>query len=307
MMDTQLRDIRERGEAIAALWASEETIYGRFGYGIAAWAGDLHVPHEWDAFAEPFERGGAARFVTPEEALELFPPIYDAVRRERPGMTSRSGAWWQNRQLHMSDEEGSAPRRFVVLELDGSPAAYAIYRTHFSFGDVAVTSRLVVKEALGATPQATAAIWRFLLDVDWIATVELSLAPPDHPLQLLLANPRRAGYRMSDGLWVRIVDLPAALAGRKYGDGTPLVLEVRDAICDWNDGRWKLDNGACERTDEEADLALDVSALSSAFLGAVSFDQLRAALRVEELREGAVARADALFTWRPLPWCLEIF
>ncbi|HJQ49358.1 MAG TPA: GNAT family N-acetyltransferase [Gaiellaceae bacterium] len=307
MMDTQLRDIRERGEAIAALWASEETIYGRFGYGIAAWAGDLHVPHEWDAFAEPLERGGAARFVTPEEALELFPPIYDAVRRERPGMTSRSGAWWQNRQLHMSDEEGSAPRRFVVLELDGSPAAYAIYRTHFSFGDVAATSRLVVKEALGATPQATAAIWRFLLDVDWIATVELSLAPPDHPLQLLLANPRRAGYRMSDGLWVRIVDLPAALAGRKYGDGTPLVLEVRDAICAWNDGRWKLDNGACGRTDEEADLALDVSALSSAFLGAVSFEQLRAALRVEELREGAVARADALFTWRPLPWCLEIF
>jgi len=307
MMDTQLRDIRERGEPIAALWASEETIYGRFGYGSAAWAGDLHVPHEWDAFAESLEVGGTTRFVTPEEALELFPPIYDTVRRERPGMPSRSEAWWQNRQLRMADEEASAPRRFVVLELNGSPAAYAIYRTHFSFGDVAVTSRLVVKEALGATPKATAAIWRFLLDVDWMATVELSLAPPDHPLQLLLANPRRAGYRMSDGLWVRIVDLPAALAGRAYGDGTPLVLEIRDAVCDWNDGRWKLDNCACERTDEEPDLALDVSALGSAYLGAVSFDQLRGALRLEELRKGAVARADALFAWRPLPWCLEIF
>ena len=307
MMDTQLRDIRERGEPIAALWASEETIYGRFGYGPAAWAGDLHVPHEWDAFAEPLELGGTARFVTPEEALELFPAIYEAVRRERPGMTSRSEAWWQNRQLRMPGEEAAAPRRFVVLELDGSPAAYAIYRTHFSFGEVAVTSRLVVKEALGATPQATAAIWRFLLDVDWIATVELSLAPPDHPLQLLLANPRRAGYRMSDGLWIRLVDLPAALGGRTYGDGTPLVLEVRDAVCDWNDGRWKLDNGACERTGEEPDLALDVSALGSVYLGAVSFAQLREALRVEERRKGAIARADTLFAWRPLPWCLEIF
>jgi predicted acetyltransferase len=307
MMDTQLRDIRERSEPIAALWASEETIYGRFGYGPAAWAGDLHVPHEWDAFAEPLDVAATTRFVTPEEALELFPPIYDAVRRQRPGMTSRSEAWWQNRQLRMPDEEAAAPRRFVVLELESEPVAYAIYRTHFSFGAVAPTSRLVVKEALGATPQATAAIWRFLLDVDWMATVEVSLVPPDHPLQLLLANPRRAGYRMSDGLWVRIVDLPVALGGRTYGDGGPLVLEVRDAICDWNEGRWKLDNGTCERTDEEPDLALDVSALGSVYLGAVSFAQLREALRVEERQEGAVARADTLFAWRPLPWCLEIF
>ena len=307
MMDEQLRDIHERGEPIAALWASEETIYGRFGYGIASWAGDLNVPHEWDSFAEPVEQGGTTRFVTPDEARELFPPIYEAVRRERPGMTSRDEAWWRNRQLRMPEEEASAPRRYVVLELDGEPVAYAIYRTHFSFGGGSATSRLVVREALGATPQATAAIWRFLLDVDWMATVELSLAPPDHPLLLLLANPRRAHYWFGDALWIRIVDLPAALSGRAYGEGGPLVLEVHDAICEWNDGRWRLEDGACERTDEEPDLTLDVSALGSAYLGAVSFTQLREALRVGELREGAVSRADALFTWRPLPWCLEIF
>lgn len=307
MMDAQLRDVHDRSEPIAALWASEETIYGRFGYGIASWAGGMTVPHEWDAFAEPLELGGTTRFVTSEEALELFPPIYEAVRRERPGMTSRSEPWWQNRQLRMPEDEASAPRRFVVLELDDEPVAYAIYRTHFSFGGGSATSRLVVREALGTTPQATAAIWRFLLDVDWMATVELSFAPPDHPLLLLLASPRRAQYGFSDGLWIRIVDLPAALSGRTYGDGSPLVLEVRDAICDWNDGRWRLAGGECSRTDEDPDLALDVAALGSAYLGAVSFTELRAALRVVELREGAVARADALFAHRPLPWCLEIF
>jgi predicted acetyltransferase len=307
MMDAQLRDVHERGEPIAALWASEETIYGRFGYGIASWAGALSVPHEWDAFAEPLELAGTTRFVTPDEALELFPPIYDAVRRRRPGMTSRSEAWWKNRHLRLPEEETSAPRRFVVLELDGEPQAYARYRTHFSFDSGTSSSRLVVSEALGTTPWATAAIWRFLLDVDWMATVEVSLAPPDHPLFLLLGNLRRAGYRMGDGLWVRLVDLPAALNGRAYGEGGHLVLEVRDAICDWNDGRWRLADGACERTDEEPDLALDVSALGSAYLGAVSFAQLREASRVEERREGAVAHADALFAYRPLPWCLEIF
>jgi predicted acetyltransferase len=307
MMDVQLRDVHERGEPIAALWASEETIYGRFGYGIASWAGELKVPHEWDAFSEPLELGGTTRFVTPEEARRLFPPIYDAVRRARPGMTSRSDVWWEDRHLRLEERESEAPRRFVLLELEGEPVGYAIYRTHFSFDGGSASSRLVVREALGATPQATAAIWRFLLDVDWMATVEVFLAPPDHPLFLLLATPRRVHYRMGDGLWVRLVDLPAALSGRTYGDGGPLVLEVRDAVCEWNHGRWRLEDGTCERTDEEPDLELDVSALGSAYLGAVSFRQLREALRVEEIETGAIERADALFAWRPLPWCLEIF
>jgi predicted acetyltransferase len=307
MMDTQLRDVHERGEPIAALWASEETIYSRFGYGLASWAGELQVQHEWDAFAEQHELGGTTRFVTPEEALELFPPVYDAVRRERPGMMSRSEAWWTDRQLRLPEDEASSPKRFVVLEVKGEPVGYGIYRTHFNFESGIPATRLVVNEAFGSTPWTTAAIWRFLLDVDWTAIVEVPYAPPDHPLFLLLALPRRARYRMHDCLWVRLVDVGVALGGRVYGDGGPLVLAVRDAVCEWNDGRWRLDGGECTRTDQDPDLTLDVSALGSAFLGAVSFTQLRDALRVEELREGAVARADALFAWRPLPWCPEIF
>jgi predicted acetyltransferase len=307
MMDAQLHDVHERDEPIAALWASEETIYGRFGYGLASWAGELKVHHEWDAFAEPLELAGTTRFVTPAEARELFPPIYEAVRRERPGMLSRTDTWWAERQLRLPEEEASAPRRFVVLEVDREPLGYAIYRTHFDFDGGLPASRLVVREALGSTPEAMAAIWRFLLDVDWMAVAEVPFAPPDHPLFLLLALPRRARYRMHDVLWVRLVDVGVALAGRAYGEGGPLVLDVRDAVCEWNHGRWRLDGGVCERTDAEPDLALDVSALGSAYLGAVSFRQLREALRVEELRDGAIERADALFAWRPLPWCLEIF
>jgi len=307
MMDAQLRDVHERGEPIAALWASEETIYGRFGYGLASWAGELKVSHEWDAFAEPLEPAGTARFVTAEEARELFPPVYERARQQRPGMLSRSKEWWEIRHLRHRDDEQNAPRRFIALDVDGETQAYAIYRTFFAFEGGLPGSRLVVREAVGATPEATAAIWRFLLDIDWMAVAEVPLAPPDHPLFLLLALPRRAGYRMHDSLWVRIVDIPAALSGRAYGEGGPLVFEVRDAICEWNEGRWKLEDGVCERTDAAPDLALDVSALGSAYLGAVSFTQLREVLRLEELRGGAVARADALFSWRPLPWCPEIF
>lgn len=307
LMEAQLRDVHERREPIAALWASEETIYGRFGYGLASWCGDVKIDREWGGFARPLERRGSVRFVTPEEAAELFPPVYDAVRGRRAGMLSRSERWWALRQLRMPPEEESSPRRFVVLELDGETQAYAVYRTFSALEEGVTASRLVVNEAFGATPQATAEIWRFLLDVDWTATIEASLLPPDHPLFALLANPRRARCRLGDALWVRVVDVGAALAGRAYAESGRLVLEVRDETLEWNTGRWKLEDGSCARTGDEPDLALDVSALGAAYLGAVSFAQLREALRVEELRDGAVERADRIFAWRPLPWCPEIF
>jgi predicted acetyltransferase len=307
LMDAQLRDVHERGEPIAALWASEETIYGRFGYGIASWAGEVKIAREWGAFAQPLERRGRVRFVTAEQALELFPPVWEALRRERPGVISRTREWWEVRTLRLPDEDKANPKRFVVLELDGATQGYAVFRSHAGFEDGVSKARTEVIEAIAATSAATAELWRFLLDIDWTATFEASLLPPDHPLFLLLANPRRAKYRMGDGLWVRVVDVGAALSGRAYAGDGAVVLDVRDAVCPWNEGRWKLEGGSAARTDAAADLALDVSALGSAYLGAISFDQLRDAGRVEELVDGAVRRADALFGWLPLPWCPEIF
>jgi predicted acetyltransferase len=307
IMDAQLRDVHERGEPIAALWASEETIYGRFGYGIASWAGEVKIAREWGAFTQPLERRGQTRFVTADEALDLVPPVWEALRRERPGVISRTREWWELRTLRVPDEEKANPKRFVVLDLDGETQAYALFRTHSGFDAGVSNARTEVIEAIGATPQATAELWRFLLDIDWTATFEASLLPPDHPLFLLLANPRRARYRMGDALWVRVVDVEAALSGRAYAAEGSVVFDVRDAMCPWNEGRWKLESGSASRTTDAAEIALDVSALGSAYLGAVSFDQLRGAQRLEELLDGAVQRADAILGWRPLPWCPEIF
>ena len=307
LMDAQLRDIHERGEPLAALWASEETIYGRFGYGLASWVGELTILREWNAFAEPLERRGRVRFVERDEAATLLPPLWEGLRTQRPGMFARSELWWKLRTLRVPDEDRANPKRIVVLEVDGAAQAYAIYKSTMKFEEGIADSTLEVTEAIGATPQATAELWRFLLDIDWQAKVHATLAPPDHPLFLLLASPRRAKYRMGDGVWVRLVDLGAALSGRAYtGDGA-VVFEVRDAVCPWNEGRWRVSAEGAERVGSDAEIALDVSALGAAYLGATSFGQLRAGLRLEESTQGAVERADALFAWRPLPWCPEIF
>ena len=207
----------------------------------------------------------------------------------------------------MPPEQESNPKRFVVLEIGGYPEAYAIYRTHFEHEEGAFNSRTEVIEAIGSTAQGTAEIWRFLLDIDWSATTTVSFLPLDHPIFLLVANPRLIRARVGDSLWIRLVDVGAALSGRAYAVDGSVVFEVHDATCPWNEGRWKLAGGKAARTEEPAELALDVDALGSTYLGAVSFAQLHESFRVQELSEGAVARADALFSWRPLPWCPEIF
>lgn len=307
MMRAQLDDAHERGEPIAALWASEERIYGRYGYGLASWAGEIKLPRDRAGFALPFEREGVARFVDADEALELFPPVWDAVMEQRPGLFARTRDWWRLRPLRDPEQHEGGPKRYVAVEAGGSPEAYAIYRMHPSWDEGVSQARLEVIEALGSTPRGTRELWRFLLDVDWIGTVEAHLLPVDHPLLLLLAEPRRARMRIGDGVWVRLVDVGAALSGRSYAGDGAVVFEVADAFCPWNEGRWRLEGGEAARTGDEPDLRLDVRELGAVFLGGITFEELRQASRLEELREGGVGRADALFATGLAPWCPEIF
>jgi predicted acetyltransferase len=309
MMRAHLDDAHERGEPIAALWASEETIYGRFGYGAAAYAGEVTIPREYVAFVVPRERAGRIRIVGPDEALEKFPPLWEALASRRPGMFIRSREWWEERIVHDPPERraGAGPKRFALLEIAGQPAAYAVYRHKMDWHEGVTSGQVFVAEAIGDDPAAIAEVWRYLLDIDWIATIASSLIPPDHPLFFVLAQTRRMRYRLGDGLWVRLLDVGAALSGRTYPQEGELVFEVRDGFCPWNEGRWRLAGGKAARTDAAADLALDVSALGSAFLGGIRFAQLAQGGHVDELRPGAVERADGLFRHGLHPWCPEIF
>jgi predicted acetyltransferase len=309
MMRAQLDDVHERGEPLAALWASEETIYGRYGYGLASLSLELEIPRVHAAFRPGIERVGDVRFVDPEAAAGLMPPVYDTVQRSTPGMYERPASWWEFRLLADPPEfrYGGGPKHLAVLQVNGEAQAYAIYRLHVSFGSVGPETTLRTIEVIGAKPDATASIWRYLLDVDWTQTVAAGLQPVDSPLFLLLARPNFSRPRISDGLWVRLVDVRAALSGRSYAGDGGVVFDVRDEFCPWNDGRWKLEGSEAARTDEDPDLELDVADLGSVYLGGFTFRELLRAGRVEELRDGAIARADALFRTDVAPWCPEIF
>jgi predicted acetyltransferase len=313
MMRAQLADIAARGEPLAALWASEAGIYGRFGYGLATQNARIELDRYRVALAVPERREGTVRLVGHEEALELLPAIYERVRAETSGFHSRSGEWWAHHSL-VDDEvyrRGSGPLFRALLELEGVPEAYALYRVTHEWSEGYPASRLIVREEVSASPVAIREIWRFLLGIDLIARVSNRTMAPDHPLFLLVAEPARLRFRLGDGLWVRLVDVRAALTGRAYAAEGSLVLDLEDGFCPWNAGRWKLEAGpdgvSLRRSRRSADLRLGVAALGSAFLGGFSFERLVRAGQVEELRGGTAARADALFRTARAPWSPESF
>ncbi|MDX6477778.1 MAG: hypothetical protein QOG29_365, partial [Gaiellaceae bacterium] len=278
-----------------------------FGYGLASFCGEIEMPRERAAFAGSGGVRGEVRIVTAEQALESFPALYDAVRVERPGMMSRSRDWWEHRRLRTQTHESGGPLACALLELDGVPAGYALYRVNQKFDSVGTVGHISVLEALGTSADATREIWRYLFEFDWTSRIMAGRLPVDHELLLLVADPSRLKFTVTDALWVRLVDLPAALGARSYAGDDPVVFDVSDPFLPDNAGRWRLAGGQAERTEEEPDLRLDVTALGSAYLGGMTFSELLRAGRIEELREGAAARADDLFRAERAPWCPEIF
>jgi len=306
LMRRQLADAHERGEPLATLYASEGNIYGRFGYGLASLAGHIELPKEHAVLRDDEPLGRARLIDTEEEVLELLPGIYDRVQADTVGMFTRTPDWWRVRRLYQRPGRSGGAQMHVAVELDGNLEAYALYRLNFAARQMVSETTLEVGEALGTSPRALAAIWRFLLGIDWVARIEASWLPLDHPLLLWLREPRRMQFSVGEALWVRLVDVGAALSARALGDGA-IVLDVRDEFCPWNQARWRLADGSVDRTTAEADLRLDVSALGSAYLGGFTFDQLGRAERLEELKPGALALADGLFRTDRQPWCPELF
>jgi predicted acetyltransferase len=309
MMRSQIDAARERGECVGVHWATEDTIYGRYGYGIGSMAAEIDIMRAHAAPFAPVEAPGQARLVTLAEAEPLVAPVYANVARQSPGMYLRSSAWWQDRLLidHPWRRQAQGALRCAVWETEGRATAYAFYRVNQAFERGSSAGHIFVVEAMGETPETTHAIWRFLFGIDFVARLKSVYVPLDHPLLTSLAEPRRLNFLVRDGLWVRLIDVGAALSARGYAIDDALVIDVTDAFCPWNAGRWRIARSGAEQTTAVADLACDVTALGCVYLGGFTWSQLARSMRVAELRAGAIARADAMFRSDRAPWCPELF
>jgi predicted acetyltransferase len=307
LMRRELDDLRARGEPLAVLWASEAAIYGRFGYGMAAPHYEMDADRSRFSFRDDPGPRGKVRMLALEDAVEPCMQVYERVRSATPGFTARAREWWEAYRLADPEQwrRGASPKYVALIELDDEPAAYAIYRIKSEWQEGFPKGAVRVVEALAATPTAERELWRFVFGIDLTVRVE-SRVDPASPLFLMVLDARSLNLRANEGLWLRIVDLEGALAGRSYATEGDVIIDVRDNFCPWNAGRWRVGRETV-RTDADAEIELDVADLASVYLGGFDFTRLAAAERVREVKEGALARADALFRTPRPPYCPEDF
>jgi predicted acetyltransferase len=313
LMRRHLTDVHERGEPLAALWASESVIYGRFGYGAAAMSMRVEIQRTGALAPGSPLPPGTIRLIDREAAAAECAPVYERVRATRPGMMTRTPAWWAEAvlsDLESARKDGS--EKLVAVHDSGSGTdGYVIYRIAPGWDRGLPQGTVKVGELVASTPDAAADLWRYCIETDLCTSVQARLRPVDDPLPFLLADPRRARRDLSDGLWVRVVDVAAALAGRGYASTDQLVLQVTDAFCPWNDGPWRLDatpgGASCQRTDADPDVVLTAGALGAAYLGGVGVAQLAEAGLVQAPGKDAITRLDALLRVPLAPWPIEVF
>jgi predicted acetyltransferase len=309
LMRRQLDDIRDEGCAIAALFASEGGIYGRFGYGVATFEAHVDVETARSAFIPGHDGDGRVRLLERDAAKERFLSIFNRARLTRPGAMKMEPHWFDHEfaEKHFGEERKFF---FAVHETGDAVDGVAVYTIKHEW-DLVPKNVVELYDLDALTPSASASMWRFVLDLDLVTKLTAWSRPADEPLLHLLREPRRLNLRLRDGMYVRLLDVPRALTARRYPHDGRVVFDVRDAFCPWNEGRYALTSGGngatCEQTDDEAHLLLTTNELAAAYLGGSTFSQLHRAGRVSEERAGALATADAMFAWDPPPWAMLHF
>ena len=299
MMHHQIKDIYERGEPLAGLFASESIIYGRFGYGVGSLYERWLIDRQHNAYARPYESDGRIVFVDPVDITKELPEVFRRSTIDRPGVFQRPLHHWERDSRAPEHRQGGPGGLFyAAYEDSGRVDGYVTYRT--------TGTTLIVNELMAATKEANCALWRFCFDLDRVTSTEALKRPVDDPLPWMLADPRRLQRSTRDGLWLRLIDVGAALILRRYMHSDRLVVEVRDELCPWNEGRFELEGSAegatCRNTSGSPDLVIAVSALASAYLGTISFSMLAQAGLADERTPSALLRADRMFAVQYRPW-----
>ena len=316
MMREQLDGVHERGEHVAALYASEGSIYGRFGYGVATYGSRFVIDKRRTVARQPAEHfPGSVRLLGRAHALEAFPAVHAAGLTARPGEIDRMPYAWPELLAEVAEPSEQRETFYAAYEVDGRIDGYVVYRVTPFDASLGNEGRAVMLDELfGLTPAAERALWHFLVGIDLTSEVRTRARPVDDPLPLLFGDARAVRtVQVADRLWLRLVDVAAALGDRRYGAPGELVLEIDDQFCAWNSGRYRLvvdDRGEATvtRADGDApDLVLPVDALASIYLGGTTARRLAGAGRCASATPDALATADRMFASDRAPYCAASF
>jgi predicted acetyltransferase len=304
LIGEHLAAARRHGDPLSGLWASEATIYGRFGYGIAAEGEQLTFDATRARLIDPHPRDEVA-LASDDHALAAMSQVYEAASTQRPGLFARTMPWWRLRILKERPHQktGASQRRFAIATRRGAPVGYAVFRQRLAFDAGIPVGTIDIDELCAVDAPAEATLWAFLGAIDLYPKVSWRLAPVDTILPWILHDPRRVQRARVETLWLRIDDVARVLSARRYAldgvlglevDGEPYTLTSEGGVA------------RCEPGAAKIDLRCDRQGLASLYLGAFSATNLARAGRLSG-DASAILRADLLFSSALAPWCAEIF
>lgn len=314
MMQTQLEEVRDRGEALAVLWASESSIYGRFGYGMSTPRLRMSAQTRSMGFMAGLELGNGS---VDEVDREVFQPVatnlYSKLRKLRVGGLSRQKSWWDYLLLdpQVARDGANALRHVLHYDDSGTPTGYALYRVKEDGNAQGPNNEVRIVEVDGLNAAASGRLWRYLFDLDLARSFRKTNCPVDDPVQFMLADPRAVMMELSDGVYTRIVDIPQALTARAYGSEVDVVIGIEDEQLPENSRNWQLTAGpsgaTCRPARRKPDLSMGIRELGAVFMGGPTLAGFAAAGRVVEHKSGAVARVSRAFAGDRQPHCPEFF
>ncbi|HVX17540.1 MAG TPA: GNAT family N-acetyltransferase [Acidimicrobiales bacterium] len=321
MMQWLLDDAEQRGEAAAMLTASESSIYGRYGFGVAAQAASHEIEVDRAAFRDHLDVPGSFTLLPLADALDVVHGLWERCRAGRVGEVSRQRSRWEDELLDREQHRHGLSALFLVVhEGPDGPDGFATYRQRNIWGTEThrlPETRVVLDTLCGTTRDVEAALWQYLASIDLVREVEMPVRPVDDPIRWRLVEPRRLKVTsISDWLWARLLDVAAALAARSYSAPGALVLDVVDPFRPSAAGRFRLEAGGASEGDGASctpapeaspDLTLGAEELGALWLGGVAPSVLAAAGRVDEHTPGALALADRMFPVHPGPFCNTMF
>ena len=310
MMQDHLDAVTQRGDPLAGLWTSESRIYGQFGFGHATSRDEVEAPTLSVTISTDAE--GTVRLIEPDGVVEVLAPIYDAARHTRPGMLSRSQEWWAHSVVHDPPHrrDGMSAKRFVVYQADGSAEGYVIYVQKSDWSREVPLGQVRVIEAISTTDRAHTGLWQYLANIDLFPRIRWWNMPVDDPLWWKLVEPRRLVRKRGDALWIRIMDVPAALEARSYETDGSIRIAVEDPFRPETSGVYELavsdGIGKCVAMDGNADVSLGVDALGALYLGGSNAVSMAAAAKIDGSAD-RVSLLHRLFRTDVEPWCEEVF
>lgn len=309
LLRRQLSEARADGQVACVLQASEASIYGRFGYGAATTRGVVSLEGQRARYLVSDGVGGHFEFAEGADAVtRLVEPVFERWRPSRPGQLGRSPQLWAEYVVDPASwRDGGGPLQWLVhRDDDGEPDGYAAYRIVNRWDHGLPASEAAVIELVAPDPHVAAALVRFLVDQPLVEHVRVTGLPEDDPLAHRLVDSRRLRtVQRDDGLWVRVVDVPAALEARRWWVDDRLVLDVRDDALPDAAGRWEVvvraGRAELAPTDAPPDVSCGIAELGMLWLGGVTARTLAGAGRLHARSDEVLTRASLLFRGEVAP------